>query len=130
MTVKKVAAGIIEKEGKILLARRLPSDSLAGKWEFPGGKIEAGETPEECLVRELQEELGLEVVLQRFLGSFHHQDAKGSLDLLTFICSTEQEPAFLLCHSEFVWLPPQEILKMDLAPADIPVAQSFLAELS
>jgi len=59
----KVLAGIIEKDGKILIARRKPETNLAGKWEFPGGKLEQGETPEECLYREILENLELKYSL-------------------------------------------------------------------
>ena len=60
--IVKVTAAILEKDGRIIIAQRKSSDHLSGKWEFPGGKIEAGESPEECLARELNEEFGIDVV--------------------------------------------------------------------
>ncbi len=60
-----VTCAIIEREGKILIARRAADQKLAGKWEFPGGKVEAGESPEECLKRELEEEFGIQVEVGR-----------------------------------------------------------------
>ncbi len=64
-----VTCAIIEKEGKILLARRAVGQKLAGKWEFPGGKVEDGESPEECLKRELEEEFGIQVEVGAFITS-------------------------------------------------------------
>ena len=69
MAMQKVTAAVIEKDGKILIARRKRDDSQAGKWEFPGGKLEAGETPEACLKRELREELGIETEVGAFFCS-------------------------------------------------------------
>jgi len=65
----KVTAAIIEKDGKVLIARRRKGSHLEGKWEFPGGKIEQKETPEECLKRELNEEFGIEAQIDEFICS-------------------------------------------------------------
>ncbi|GAB6157839.1 hypothetical protein JCM39194_10390 [Desulfotomaculum varum] len=59
--MKEVTAAIIINDGKVLIAKRAENQKLAGKWEFPGGKIESGETPEECLIREINEELGINI---------------------------------------------------------------------
>ncbi len=67
-TMTTVTCAIIEKDGKILIARRASDQNLAGKWEFPGGKVEDGESPEECLKRELEEEFGIQVEV----GGIHH----------------------------------------------------------
>ena len=70
-----VTFAIIEKAGKILIARRASDQKLAGKWEFPGGKVEDGESPEECLKRELEEEFGVQVEVGEFIYSNkHHYD--------------------------------------------------------
>ena len=66
--MKQVAAAILEKDGKILIARRRADDRQAGKWEFPGGTVEADETPPDCLKREMQEEFGITVAVGRFFG--------------------------------------------------------------
>lgn len=68
----KVTAAILENDGRILIAQRKSSDHLSGKWEFPGGKIEHGETPEECLARELKEEFDIYVTIGDFLGSIDY----------------------------------------------------------
>ena len=68
-----VTCAIIEKEGKILIARRAEDQKLAGKWEFPGGKVEDGESPEECLKRELEEEFGIQAEVGESITSKKHQ---------------------------------------------------------
>ena len=72
----KVTAAIIEKEGKILIAQRKKGDVLQGKWEFPGGKVEPLETPEECLTREIKEEFDIDVTVEEFICSskFEYKD--------------------------------------------------------
>ena len=84
---RQVAAAIIEKDGKILIAKRKKGSSLAGKWEFPGGKIEPGESPEECLKREMKEEFDIEALAgdffcsSKFLTSPVPTEASGPLSL-------------------------------------------------
>lgn len=67
--MKQVTAAVIEKDGRVLIAQRKTGDALAGKWEFPGGKLEPGETPEACLRRELREEFGVETEIGDFICS-------------------------------------------------------------
>ena len=88
-----VTCAIIEKEGKILIARRALDQQLAGKWEFPGGKVEDGESPEECLKRELEEEFGIQVEV----GEFITPSKIGRKNPLLVFCSTEREK----CHFPF-----------------------------
>jgi 8-oxo-dGTP diphosphatase len=79
-----VTAAILVKDGKILIAKRKSSDKIPDKWEFPGGKLEAGETPRECLKREIQEEFGIDVSVGEFLGeSMYHYDL-GPIRLLAY----------------------------------------------
>ena len=79
-----VTCAIIENEGKILIARRAADQKLAGKWEFPGGKVEDGESPEECLKRELEEEFGIQVEVGEFITSNNHHYDHISIELLAF----------------------------------------------
>jgi len=66
--MKEVVAAIIANDGRVLIARRDANQNLAGKWEFPGGKLEPGETPKQCLEREIKEELGIVIAVDGFLG--------------------------------------------------------------
>lgn len=127
MNALQVVAGIIEDDqGRVLIAQRPPGKSLAGLWEFPGGKIENGESPPEALVRELKEELSLEVAIGRFMGVFPYVYEWGKIDLHVYIVSAANEPK----RSEFVrvfkWINPEKIETRDLAPADILPLQKYL----
>jgi 8-oxo-dGTP diphosphatase len=82
---KVVTAGIIQKEGCVLLARRGPGEKLAGLWEFPGGKVESGEAPEQSLARELFEELGIVARIGKTVGESSHQYEHGSFRLIAFL---------------------------------------------
>jgi len=118
-----VAAGIIERGGKILIARRREETHAGGKWEFPGGKLETGETPEECLKRELLEELGVDVAVGEFLGSFSHEYDDRTVELFAFrvaINSGEPRP---IDHSEVAWVDRKDLLTYELAEADVPIAK-------
>ena len=76
-----VTAAVIEREGRVLVARRRGGDRFAGLWEFPGGKIEPGEAPRDCLRREILEELGLDVEVGASLGEYPYAPAAGSASL-------------------------------------------------
>jgi len=122
-----VTAAIIEKEGKILLAQRKEGQHLAGLWEFPGGKIEAGESPEACLKRELQEELGLETVIgQQIADTIHHYPNK-TVRLLSFRVRIQSGKPCLHAHQQFAWVMPALVPSYPLAPADIPIIDKYLA---
>ena len=86
MNVKVIAvtAAVIVRQGRILLARRADHGHLDGKWEFPGGKIEPGETPEECLARELAEEFGITAVIGRAITQVMHSYDTGTIHLLVY----------------------------------------------
>ena len=121
--MKNVTAAIIEHDGRYLLARRAPEQNLAGYWEFPGGKIEANETPEDCLIRELREELHLETrVLEHFCNSVYHYE-KGAINLMAYRTEILDGEIQLTVHDEVGWFLPPEMLKLNLAPADIPIAE-------
>ena len=121
--MKNVTAAIIERDGRYLLARRAPEKNLAGFWEFPGGKIEANETPEDCLIRELREELHLETrVLEHFCNSVYHYE-RGAINLMAYRTEILDGEIQLTVHDEVGWFLPPELLKLNLAPADIPIAK-------
>ena len=121
---------MIRKNNLILLARRAKGEHLEYKWEFPGGKIEPGETPEECLQRELQEEFSIIAKAERFIGKniFHYPDK--SIRLLTYEVRWLRGDFILHVHDKIAWVRPEAILEKDLAAADIPIARLVHAERS
>jgi 8-oxo-dGTP diphosphatase len=123
---KLVMAGLLERDGAFLLARRPEGAHLAGLWEFPGGKLEAGESPEQCLARELREELGLEAkVGEVFMVVFHRYD---DFDLLMLLYRCEAGPACpqALGCSEWRWVRPSEMGALEFPPADGPIVEKLL----
>lgn len=119
----QVTAAVIEREGRYLIARRAPGQSHAGRWEFPGGKIEPGETAEECLERELAEEFGVRVRAGRFLVASRHTYPGGAIELLAYETVLLSGDFLLRVHDRIEWVPPGELLEYDLLPADIPIAR-------
>ncbi len=121
----KVTAAILEEEGKVLIGRRKPGRHMGGKWEFPGGKIEPGETPQESLARELQEELSIRVSVGEFLCSTFYEGDGVSLELLVYrVERLEGEPA-LIEHEELCWVKPDELTGFDLADSDRTVVRKL-----
>ncbi|MCR3921848.1 MAG: (deoxy)nucleoside triphosphate pyrophosphohydrolase [Firmicutes bacterium] len=116
-----VAAAILENsKGQVLIAKRKQGKKLAGYWEFPGGKIENGETPQQCLIRELQEEMNIEIEIGDYVGeNIHFYDA-GPIRLLAFKGKITGGEIKLVDHDEYVWIDLYLLKKIQLAPADIP----------
>jgi mutator protein MutT len=99
--------------------------SLPLKWEFPGGKINDGERPEDCLSRELHEELGIAVVISRSLAPVTHQYPTFIITLYPFVCRISSGEIILHEHKAFAWLPPEKLHELDWAEADIPVIDAY-----
>ena len=114
----EVVAGVIFKGRRLLVASRCGDDPLAGKWEFPGGKIEIGETPQSCLVRELKEELGIDVRPGRLIGTTEHKDSGRTIRLTFCEAFYERGDMTLTVHDRAEWILPEELRNHDLAPAD------------
>jgi len=126
MGIVKVVCAIIFKDDLVLICRRKPEKSLGGYWEFPGGKVEDSETYEETLTRELAEELDLKINIdQPFVNHIHHYE-RGSIELISFICSTDQSKLKLVDHDRIEWVKVEDLLKWQLAPADIPIARALV----
>jgi 8-oxo-dGTP diphosphatase len=126
--MKKVVAAIIKDKDKILIAQRNSKDHLAGKWEFPGGKIEPDETPEECLAREIREELRVDVEI----GSFYDDNIYGSKDqaihLLFYWAEVINGEVTAIVHDDVKWITIKELARFDFAPADIPIVKRMERE--
>lgn len=116
-----VACAIIKKNGLILATQRSATMSLPLKWEFPGGKLEAGESPETCLQRELQEELGITVRVEQGLEPVTHKYPTFVVTLYPFACENLQGDMILHEHRASCWLAPHELPTLDWAEADVPI---------
>ena len=125
-----VACAIIELEGKVLCTQRSESMSLPLKWEFPGGKIDEGESPEECLKRELHEELGIEASVGQSCPTTTHHYQSFSVTLYPFICEIISGEITLHEHSAMIWLPIKELQKLDWAEADLPVIEEYQRQIA
>ncbi len=123
MTSIPVVCAILKRDDLILLAQRPAGKHLALKWEFPGGKVEAGEEPEAAMVRELREELGCEVEIVAALPRSSHAYERGVVEMIPFVCrlaegSAEPRPHE---HAALVWVTMEALETYDLAAADRPV---------
>ena len=127
-----VAAALIDGQGRILVQRRPAGKMMAGLWEFPGGKIEPGETPESALVRELDEELGITVDIARLApAAFASEPLAGRhMLLLLYICRSWEGSPRALDAEELLWCTPDSLRALDMPPADRPLIGLLEAILS
>ena len=124
-----VVAGLIWRDGKILICQRKPDDAFPGKWEFPGGKIERGEAPEAALARELEEELGIRAKIGKQIWSIEHQYPGRAKVKLQFFDVTEfdGEPENRI-FGQVSWASPNELTAYDFLEADRPLIQKLAGE--
>lgn len=124
--MKKVSAGIVCRNGKILICQRPEGKSLAGFWEFPGGKLEEGESLQDCLKRELKEELDIEVAVGDFFMESVYQYEFGEISLNAYFAtlSADQEPV-LKEHPQLAWINPKDLGAYAFAPADLPIVEAL-----
>ena len=123
---KVVTAAIIRRNRSVLLTRRSCGKKLAGYWEFPGGKVEDGETPEECLTRELEEELGIQAVIGRKFAESLHQYDHGSFRIVAYIADWVAGDLRACVHDRVEWVKVGDIGAYRLLPADVPIAAVLL----
>jgi 8-oxo-dGTP diphosphatase len=129
-TILVAAAALVDRDNRVLLAQRPAGKSLAGLWEFPGGKVEAGETPEEALVRELAEELGIEVCLT-CLAPFtfaSHTYEKFHLLMPLYLCRNWEGELTPREGQAIAWVRPARLRDYQMPPADAPLIP-FLQDL-
>lgn len=126
MTPIKVTCGIIiNSEGKVFVCRRKPEKSQGGYWEFPGGKVEEGESLEDCLRRELAEELQMEVQVNQHFKTVLHDYGAVKVELISYLCDFKKSTFDMIDHDRYEWLAVSQLLSKKLAPADVPIAKSL-----
>jgi len=114
----EVAAGVVFRDGRVLITQRRPDDHLGGLWEFPGGKRESGETFAACLRRELMEELGIEAEVGECLASVTHRYPDKTVHLKFYRCAWRlHEPRALGCR-DFAWVTAAQLSQYAFPPAD------------
>jgi len=126
--IVSVACGIIVREGKVLCAQRGVSQDLAFLWEFPGGKLELGETAADCLLREIKEELNLEIEILKALTPQTHLYASGvHIQLIPYLCRYVAGELLLIEHSDIRWLAIHNLLSLPWCEADIPIVEELVS---
>jgi 8-oxo-dGTP diphosphatase len=119
-------AAVIRRADKILLTRRKADEFLGGYWEFPGGKVEPGETVAACLRRELAEELGVETKIGPLLAESEYTYDHGRIRLLAFETEILSGEIKLTVHDQASWVKVDELTNYTLSPADIPIADTLI----
>jgi 8-oxo-dGTP diphosphatase len=123
----KVAAAIIENDqGLILIARRRKGKSQEGLWEFPGGKLEEGESPEVCLARELQEEMNIEIAPYEFYGVNDHWYGSVHIHLIAYKARFMSGEIILTDHDDVRWVQREELGEYLFAPADVKFVEMII----
>ena len=121
----KVVCGIIWKDDKVFIARRKPDKSLGGYWEFPGGKLENGEDPENALVRELEEEFEMTISNIKFFGEHVHSYDSFTIHLIAFTCNFISASFLMTDHDVYEFVPLNQLGLYLLAQADQYFAQNL-----
>lgn len=124
--MEKVTAGIIEKDGKILIAKRKTGKCIGANWEFPGGKLESGETLEECLKRELKEELNIEVKIGDFFDSSKFSCGDNEIELIAYRVLYLSGELKLNDHEEIRWIKPSELNEYNFTLPDVPIVKRLI----
>ena len=124
----EVVAAVIHLKGKVICVRRGPNvqEFISDKWEFPGGKVEVGESREEALVREIREELSVDIEVSEFLMTVEHTYPDFHLTMHVFRCVLIQGEITLNEHVALKWLSVDELDQLDWAAADVPVVKSLM----
>jgi 8-oxo-dGTP diphosphatase len=113
-----VVCALIIKAGKLLIVQHGPFSHHPGKWEFPGGKMQPGESPEEALIREIREELAMEIQIITPLEPASYAYPDKTILLIPFLCSCSSADLILHEHSRFEWVDLEDLAGYDLLPAD------------
>lgn len=121
-----VTCAIIKHNDKILICQRSAKMKLPLKWEFPGGKIEAGESKEESLIREIKEELGIDITVGRALEIVEYHYSEFSICLYPFLCKWTGGTLAIAEHAQTIWVDNSDLLNYDWAAADLPIVKELM----
>ena len=122
----KATAGIIQnKDNKVLITRRKKGKHLEGYWEFAGGKIEGNETAEECLIREIKEELNIEILVNKHLANSVYDYETFKVELQGYLATYISGEIALTDHDAYEWIELNDFSKYKFAPADIPLIKAL-----
>jgi len=124
--MKQVTAAILINDGLIFIAKRKADDSSGEKWEFPGGTIEDGESPEDCLKREMEEEFEMGVSIGEYLGESIYLYDHGWIRLLAYRAYWESGNIVAKVHEDYQWVSKGELSNYLFAPADIPFVEKLM----
>ena len=122
----KVVCAIIEKDGKVLITQRNSKMAQPLLWEFPGGKLEAGESEADALKREILEELSLLIDPQQRLSLVTHAYSSKTIELIPYTCTLQSGEITLAEHKAYSWVTIAELLSYSWCPADIPIVEEYL----
>lgn len=121
----EVVAAVFIKDNLVFCAQRKDAGPLAKKWEFPGGKIEVGETKEEALIREIKEELEMDIKIDHFIMTVKHQYPTFFITMHAFLCKSETSYIKSNEHLDSKWMSPSELDTLDWAEADLPIVEEL-----
>ncbi|MCC9135375.1 (deoxy)nucleoside triphosphate pyrophosphohydrolase [Pontibacter silvestris] len=122
----KVTCAIIEKNQQVLITQRGPHKSQALLWEFPGGKIEPSETETDCLIREIEEELNLQVELGLRLTPVEHNYGNFMVNLIPYVCQYKSGTIALREHVAYNWVSAKDLNRYNWCPADLPIVEEYI----
>jgi 8-oxo-dGTP diphosphatase len=121
---------VVNSDGRVLVTQRSAAMKLPLKMEFPGGKVEKGETPAACLIREIKEELNLDIRIIFEMPANEHVYPDFNIRLIPFVCEITGGVIVLREHAGYCWLDAEGLLDLDWAAADIPVVKSYLNSIN
>ena len=120
-----VTAAILIQEDKVFIGQRKPGKQFAHLWEFPGGKLESWETPQECLTREMKEEFGIEVTVREFFGKSLYNYENGNIRLLAYAADWTSGEMTPIDHQDCRWVSIDDLANYESVPADIPFVEKL-----
>ena len=121
----KVCAAVLIDQGKVLITKRPEEKQQGGLWEFPGGKLNKGENPQQALSREIKEELDINIDIQNFLLTVNHQYDWGSVHIMTYLCRWTGGEIRHLDVADHAWVSPGELYDYDILAADLPILDAI-----